>query len=459
MNDPRRRRTFSLWRSLGPAIITASVVLGPGSILSASKVGYQYGYSLIWVLFIAVLMMIGMTALSARLGVVFEKTLCDELASRIGRWAAVLAGVSLFLIAACYQFGNNLGVLAAIEPLVAPATALPDESAATVDAASISIRIGVIVALNVVIVIALFGFRHLYRPVELMMKALVTVMVIGFAANLLLARPDVLQIVAGLVPRLPAASLPTAVEPGAGEAAASGAAATPLDLTPAIALFATTFSIAGAFYQSYLVRKKGWTTAELREGLVDSAVGISVLGTVTLMILVTAAAVLHGRSDVGSLDSAADVARQLAPLFGPAATVLFCLGIFAGALSSFLVNAMIGGVVLSDGLGLGGDMDGRWPKFFTVLALVTGMLVAIFVIVTGQRPVNVIILAQAMTTLGFPVLALAMLYLATRVASQDNVVIPVWMKVVACVALVIVTLLAVRTGIGLVPTIAAQFSG
>ena len=49
-----------MWRAVGPAVITASVVLGPGSILSASKIGYQHGYAMVWVLAFASLMMIGM---------------------------------------------------------------------------------------------------------------------------------------------------------------------------------------------------------------------------------------------------------------------------------------------------------------------------------------------------------------------------------------------------------------
>jgi Mn2+/Fe2+ NRAMP family transporter len=392
-----------------------------------------------------------MTALSARLGVALDGTLCDELARRVGRWAAVVAGVSLFLIAACFQFGNNLGVLAAVEPLVESAigaAAAESDAGGAPSNTTTAIKILVIVALNGAIVVALFGFRHLYRPVELLMKTLVTLMVIGFAANLVLARPDLREVLGGLIPSLPTAAVSSTPPTDAGDEAA--VVARPLDWTPVVALFATTFSVAGAFYQSYLVRKKGWTYAQLREGLIDSTVGISVLGMVTLMILVTAAAVLHGRADVGSLDSAADVARQLTPLFGTGATALSCLGIFAGAFSSFLVNAMIGGTVLSDGLGLGGDIDARWPKAFTVLALATGMLVAIFVVVTGRRPVNLIVFAQAMTVLGLPVLAASMLYLATRRDLTGARTVPGWLKLVAVVALVVVTLLAIRTLLGLI---------
>ena len=442
--EPESKGAFSIWRAVGPAIITASVVLGPGSILSASKIGYQHGYAMVWVLAFASLMMIGMMALSARLGVVLKGTLCDELARRDGRWVAVITGVSLFLIAACFQFGNNLGVLAAIDPFLPQAD--PSSTGVSIVGA---IKLAVIVGLNLIIIVALIGFKELYKPIELLMKAMVTLMMIAFAANLVMAQPDLLELLAGLVPILPEGAANT-LFPQTEEAAMHGdvvvAPARMTDnLTPVIAMFATTFSIAGAFYQSYLVRKKGWTLANLREGLVDSAVGVAVLGLVSLMIMVTAAAVLHGRDDVGELGSAADVARQLAPLFGNSATVLFCLGIFAGAFSSFLVNAMIGGTMLSDGIGLGGDIDQRWPKVFTVLALMIGMGVAIYVEATGLRPVNLIIFAQAMTVLGLPALAIAMLRLATLSDLRGDKAVPWILKFVALVAVVIVIFMAVRT--------------
>lgn len=420
---PRR----GILASLGPAIITASVVLGPGSILSASKIGHEYGYALAWVLCLAVGLMFGMTALSARLGVMLDGTLCDELASRAGRPIAALAGIVLFLIAACFQFSNNLGVLAAIEPFY--------------DSKNVWLPVTAVVGLNVVIVIALYGFKHLYQPAERLMKFLVGVMILGFAGNLLLARPNLLELLAGLVPQLP--------DPSTGEGAAAASAGVVDKLQPAIAMFATTFSVAAAFYQSYLVRQKGWTRSDLKQGMTDSAVGIVMLGLITMMVMTTAAAVLHNNPGVPTLSSAGDVAKQLEPAFGPGAKILFCMGIFAGAFSSFLVNAMIGGSILSDGLGLGGYLDQKWPKLFTVLGLGIGMCVALVILFTGQRPVNLIIFAQAMTVLGLPILAAAILWLATRSDLVGERWIPMWMKVIGGIGLVVTILLAGRTAFSL----------
>ncbi|QDT30637.1 Divalent metal cation transporter MntH [Gimesia panareensis] len=404
--------------SLGPAIITASVVLGPGSILSASKIGHTYAYQMNWVLVIAVIMMIAMTALSARLGIQLDGTICDELAKRAGRPVAAATGIILFLIVACFQYSNNLGVLAAVEPFIG--------SQSNAD-------IMIIIGMNVFIMLALYGFKHLYSMIETLMKILVAVMIIAFAINLIMAKPDWGAAIAGFIPSLP-------------EFDTSKVKFSEV-MTPIVAIYATTFSVGGAFYQSYLVRQKGWTRYNLKQGLIDSTVGICVLGLITMMVLITAAKVLYQNPEVGELNSVADVAKSLEPGFGTFGVIIFSLGIFAGAFSSFLVNAVIGGSVLSDGLGKGGYIDEKWPKLCTVAALMSGMVVAIYTntVLEGEKPVNLIIFAQSLTVLGIPMLAIAMLWLATRPDMKGENAIPFWMKFLGFIGLITSILLAGRT--------------
>ena len=415
-------------RSLGPAIIVASVVLGPGSILTSSKVGCQFGYSMVWVLALAAVLMVSMVALGARLGVTSEGTLCDELARRLGRPWAVVAGCSVFAIVACFQFSNNLGVLAAIEPFVAPS-----------ERGSAGWPAVVLVVLNGVSIAALYGLRHLYRPIEKLMMVLVGLMLVAFAANLWFASPSVVDALWGLLP-----SLPAGTSEGLIPFEREGRVVDPM--LPLTGLLATTFSVAAAFYQASLVREKGWTVKNLPQGLIDSVAGISVLAGISLMIMLTSAAVLHGTVAPDALTSAAEVARQLEPLFGQSAKVLFCIGIFAGAFSSFLVNALIGGVLLADGLGLGGRMDQPAARFFTSLALLIGMGVALGVKMAGMSTVNLIIVAQAITVLGVPLLAFSMLYLATTSDRIGARRIPRWMIVMCIVSCVVVLIVALRTG-------------
>ena len=408
-------RLGGLLRSIGPALIVAAVVLGPGSILTNSRVGAQFGYEMIWLLVLATLLMAGTVALAGRLGTTLPGSIGDELRARRGRPVAILVGVTGFLIVALFQTSNDVAILAALESF--------DESWIS----GIATRAGVLITLNAAVILALVRFHDRYRKIERAMKLLVLVMIVGFASNLPLCSPSLPEALGGLVPRWP-----------------EGA-----DVLPTMALVATTFSVAGALYQAYLVREKGWTVADHRKGLRDVMSGIGALGLVSLLIMITAAATLHGRVDPAELRSTTDVARQLEPLFGRAANVLFGLGIFAGAFSSFLVNAIIAGTLLADGLGLGARMDEAWPRRFTVLALLTGMVAALLAELTGVGVVQVIFAAQSLTVVGTPLLALVLCDLAWRRDAQGAFRVPLWMRGVGGLGVAVSVGLSVRTAIRL----------
>ncbi len=408
-------------RSLGPAIIVAAVVLGPGSILTASKTGAQFGYSMVWVLALAVILMIGASSLCARLGAIHDGTPCDELARRLGRPVAVAVGLIVFLIAAGFQTSNNLAVIKALSPFLDPkenpwlSKWLPVISVSS---------------LNVILIFIVYRSRQLYTPIERAMKFLVMLMVIAFLANCLITRPSFTQTLRGLLPSLPA----TGNNKG--------------DLLVVMGLMATTFSIAGAFYQAYLVRDRGWRLADVRRTFIDSFTGMLVLGSITLVIMLTAAATLSGKNKLP--ESVSDVAVQLEGLFGPWAGIVFTVGLFAGALSSFLVNSMIGGRLLADGFGHGKSTEATWARHGTALALLAGLaggLLAFLYVEPSERgSIAPIIIAQASTIIGAPALALTILFLATRKDIRNDPLkrTPRWMLILAWGGFLVTLVLAWR---------------
>ncbi len=397
-------------RSIGPAIIVASVVLGPGSILTSSKVGATFGLMALPVVGGAVVLMIAMVALSARLGVVYENSLCDELSARLGRPVSILIGLILFTLVALFQSSNNIAMIGGLEPL------LGDEPL------SVAARSLVLVLVNLLIIASLYLLRDLYSSVERLMKLLIGLMTLAFFVNFL---------VIFLRPR--------SYEP----VAASGEQ----DWIPLLGMIGTTFSVGAAFYQAYLVKEKGWGLSDVRKAMTDSIVSISVLGIVTTMILLTSWRVFYGQPEPVSLASVGDVARQLEPLFGPSAKIVFCLGILAGALSSFLVNAMIGGTVMSDSLGKGSRLGDPWPIHLTAVALLIGMSVAIGSLAREGSTVHLITLAQALTVLGIPALALSLLYLGTRPELTGDRKVPRVLLVLATTGFCIACVLACLTGL------------
>jgi Mn2+/Fe2+ NRAMP family transporter len=428
MSEPSASIFQKLKQKIGPAIIVACIVLGPGSILTNSKIGCQFGFSMAWVLLVAGVLMLAAVAAAARIGVGLKESPLTELGNRLGRPAATLTGVTVFLIAACFQFGNNLGVLAGIETL----TPLNDTA-----------RMLILVALNGLICVCLFGMKSLYQRIEQIMMVMVGLMLLGFVANLVMARPSLNEAIAGLVPTLPdnlgANFFPTVDA----EKSVEGKKVLFDPWLTIQGLLATTFSIAGAFYQAYLVREKGWGKSELQNGFLDSLAGTSVLIGVAMMIMLTSATVLKGQVAPGDLKSAGDVALQLEPLFGSTAKWLFAIGLLAGASSSFLVNSVLGGTFLSDGLGQDASLDSFWTKLYTVAALVIGMVVALGT--TAQGRVPLIIFAQAMTVLGGPILIASLIYLGNVKAENGSPTVPRLLSWINWIGAAVVLALAVRT--------------
>jgi Mn2+/Fe2+ NRAMP family transporter len=410
-------RLNELIGKIGPTIIVAAVVLGPGSILTSSRVGADFGFPAWFVLALSTFLMIGMVTLAARLGVTYERSLCEELAARLGRGASLFVGLVLFLVVALFQSSNNLAIIAGLEPLVED---IGDGGFLAGTGASLM----VLVVINFFVAFCLFRVRSLYSQIERLMKILVLVMIFAFTGNFIVVIFGALD-----------------------TEAVQKTTSRKSDLIPLLGMIGTTFSIGGAFYQGYLVREKGWKLADWKKGLRDSIFGICVLGIVTSFILITSVLTFHGRTDVFELKSVGDVAKQLEPLFGKGAKVIFSLGIMAGAFSSFLVNAVIGGTILSDSLGKGWRLSEAMPRRLTCLALLIGMGVASWSLSGGSGTVTLITIAQALTVLGLPMLAAALIYLGTRKELVGEKKVPRWILGTCCFGFAVACSLAVKTAL------------
>ena len=69
---------------------------------------------------------------------------------------------------------------------------------------------------------------------------------------------------------------------------------------------------------------------------------------------------------------------------------------------------------MADGLGKGSKIGDRWSRHGTAAALIVGMLIAILAGAKQGNTVGLITVAQALTVLGIPALALALLFLAVQ---------------------------------------------
>lgn len=430
--------------SIGPAIVVAAVVLGPGSIMTSSQVGCGFGYRFLWLVALASLLMMGTTLASLCIGAGSDASPATLLARHLGRgWAAAL-GIILFSMVALFQSSNNTALLLAAE-------IFQGDQAST--ASSTGWKAGLLIAVNLLVAgFLIVGAKH-YRWVERSMGLLVAMMVLGFATTFLVTRPDVWSLLDGFRPQWPLEG-PAKFWPYLKDSVVKD------DLLAVQALVATTFSIAGAYYQAYLVRQRGWTIDQISLRSIDSVVGIGALGLMTMLVMSTAAGGLHGRVEASQLTSLRDVAQQLRPVFGDWGSLVFALGILAGALSSFLVNALIGGTLLADGFGWGAKLQAPAVLWSTLAAMAIGLLVALLTAVGGYNATTAIVVAQSLTVVGGPAVAASLLYLLHRLGRSQNIPssspsgaaaagVPVGLlrlaKLAAALALLLTLALATRT--------------
>ena len=349
-------------RAIGPAFIMASVVLGPGSITTSSKIGADNGYQLLWIIVLSAIAMGTYVMMAARFGVSHDKSILQTIADNYGRWFAALIGVSCFLMASSFQFGNNLGVATAMQTL----TGIPEP-------------VWPIFFTSFAIILVFFA-KNLYKVLEKFMMVMVMTMILAFFINLIFTKPNLAQTARGFIPGLPHEAM-----------------------NDVAALVATTFVLHVAIYQSYLVQNKGWKLQDMKSSMRDTIAGIIMLGGISMLIIMTSAAALHPRGL--HIATAADMAIQLEALFGPFAKIIFSVGLWAAAFSSLTVNAVVGGGLISDGLGLGRTMSEKWPKIFTMLGMLAGMMIAVFF---KGNIVHALVLAQASSLFAVPAVAIGL---------------------------------------------------
>lgn len=353
---------------IGPAFIAGAWQFGPGNLTSAVQAGSAYSYALIWVIALSTLLMIFFTDMSVRIGIAAPASMIQTIKQTLGRPLGVLAGVSVFLITLAFSVGNAAGAGLALSMLFGGSPILWTLAC--------SIAVGFVLLV-----------RNVYGTIERILLVLVGLMGFGFIASALLASPDWGAGAAGLTPSFPAGA----------------------DLL-IIALVGTNFSINAAFFTSYATRQRGIRADQYQDAtMTDTIPGIVAPGIMTCLVIMVAAAVLGQTGE--KVTSLAQLAKVFEPLAGSAGSTVFVLGFFGAAFSSMLANATAGGTLLSDGLGWGGSFGSVRTKLLVGFVLAFGLFVV--AVVPGSR-VQLIIMAQAMTVLVAPLLAILLIVIANN---------------------------------------------
>ena len=352
-------------RDIGPGALVAAAFIGPGTVTACTLAGANFGYALLWALVFATVATVILQEMSARLGVVTQRGLGENLAETfqqsILKWPLfALIGVALYLGNAAYEAGNLSGAALGIEAVVGEGTGV------------FRISVGAISVLAASILLA-----GTYKLIEKILIGLVAIMAVAFLATSVIVRPDLAAIARGLaVPSIPDGSLITV-----------------------IALIGTTVVPYNLFLHASAAKTKWPGKESLSAARVDTATAIGIGGLITILIVATAAASLFSAGL--QVSNASDMARQFEPLFGSFSTYLLGIGFLAAGLSSSITAPLATAFAISEVLGLkGGDKSVAF-RLIALSVIVVGAVLSL----TGIRPITIILYAQFANGLLLPIIA------------------------------------------------------
>jgi manganese transport protein len=307
------RRLFGF---LGPGFLIAVGYMDPGNWATDIAGGSQFGYTLLSVIMISNLIAILLQSLSLKLGVATDRDLAQLCRERYGRVVSFLLWIGAEIAIAACDLAEVIGSAIALNLLF-----------------HIPLFYGVLITgLDVLLILLLqrWGFRW----IEALVIALIATIIVMFAMQLFLSRPEYGPALRNLL--VPSSSIIT----------------NPIMLYIAIGMLGATVMPHNLYLHSSIVQSRQYkrTPAGRREAIfmanLDSALALTVALFVNAAIVVVAAAVFHrsGHFEVAAIE---DAYRLLSPLVGAsAASTLFAVALLASGQNSSITGTLAGQVVM-----------------------------------------------------------------------------------------------------------------
>ena len=366
----RRRGPRVMLSFVGPAVVASIAYMDPGNFATNIQAGAGYGYSLLWVVAVANIVAMLFQAMSAKLGLVTGRNLaelCRESLPRryvYGMWG--LSEIAAMATDLAEFVGGAIGVSLLLH--------LPMMASMLVTGA---------------VTFGLLQFeRKGFRPLELVIAALVGVIGLSYLAELLIAPVH-----------WPSVFLHT-FKPSIPDSNA---------LTISVGIIGATVMPHVLFLHSGLTQNRVTPRNELERSRllkfsnIEVVLALGVAGLINMAMVIMASSAFHqGHSDIASIETAW---HTLTPLLGGAAAGLFLAALIAAGISSSVVGTMAGQMIMQGFVGF------RIPV--GVRRLVT-MVPAFAVVAWGVDAIRALVLSQVVLSVALPVPMIALLWFTSR---------------------------------------------
>jgi NRAMP (natural resistance-associated macrophage protein)-like metal ion transporter len=374
-----------LLRLLGPGLVTGAADDDPSGIATYSQAGAQFGYGLLWTVFLTTPFMIAIQLVSARIGRVTGKGLAANVMKLAPRWLVL---VLVFLLVAANTFNIAADIAAMGEALSLVIGGLNHEHALIFASASTLLQVFVP-----------------YRRYSPLLKFLTLTLFAYVATAFTVSVPWSDALVAAIWPK---------AEINADY------------LLMVVAVLGTTISPYLFFWQASqeieeMNRGKGRPLRELTRGgpaeldriKIDTTVGMIFSNAIAFFIILTTAAVLNSHG-VTNINSATQAAEALRPLAGDFTFLLFALGIIGTGMLAIPVLAGSAAYAVSEAFGWHATLEAKAPDavgFYAIIAAAT--VIGFGLGFTGIDPIHMLIWSAVLNgVVAVPIMAMMMVIVA-----------------------------------------------
>jgi len=312
----------------GPAYLVSVGYMDPGNWATDLAGGSKYGYTLIWVLLMSNLMALLLQSLSARLGIVRGRDLAQANRETYPKKMNFILWVLAEIAIAATDLAEILGMAIGIQLL----TGLP-------------LIWGV--SITVFDTFLLLYLQRLgIRKMEAFIIGLIAIIGVCFLVNIIMASPQLHDVILGFVPSLPDAKDLYAAK------GMSNALPGETALYLAIGIIGATVMPHNLYLHSALVqtRKINKTQQGIKQALkysfFDSAIALNIAFLINAAILILAATVFFqtGKTEVAEIKQAHEL---LSPMLGSNfASTLFAIALIASGQSSTVTGTLAGQIVM-----------------------------------------------------------------------------------------------------------------
>jgi manganese transport protein len=328
------------------------------------------GYTLLWVVVLANLIAMLFQALSARLGIVTGKNLAELSRDHFPRRVVWVMWVVSEIAAMATDLAEFLGGAIGLSLLF-----------------GLPLMAGMIITAIITYAILIFE-RYGFRPMELIIGALVGLIGLCYFAELLVAPVDWSATLMGMT------------TPGLPDNAA---------LMIAVGIIGATVMPHAIYLHSGLMQGRAEVHSDkdrrkvLKYSNIEVVIALAIAGMVNMAMVMMAASAFHqGHSEVAEIETAY---HTLTPLLGAAAAGMFLTSLIASGISSSVVGTMAGQMIMQGFL--------RFHVPIWVRRLVT-MVPAFAVVAAGVNTTQALVASQVVLSIALPVPMIALIIFSAR---------------------------------------------